>query len=95
MSDALAEYRAARSATEALASERLFDLRVRWAKTDALLFAARQELARCRIGAGNERRATVPHDDLVEALRYLQNHLTQLELAERGVLNGVGGDAAR
>lgn len=89
MSDALTLYREAQQATEALAKEKLFDLRVRYAKVDAVRHCMREEIARCRIAEANRRRATVPCDDLVQALHYLENHLRQLDRAEAKALANV------
>lgn len=89
MSDALASYREAVAATEQLAREKVFDLRVRMARVDDALFLLKNELTRCRVSSENRRRSTVPNLDLCEAISYLKNHRSQLENAESRALEAV------
>ena len=86
MSASLDWYQAAQAATLAFDQYRVFDLRQRVADVDSLLHGIRTELARCRVSEHNRKRATVPHDDLMEAKLFLENHRTQLELAEKKAL---------
>lgn len=89
MSDPLVFYREAVAATEQLAREKVFDLRVRMCRVDDAMHLLKNELARTRLSSENRRRSTVPSGDICEAIAYLKNHRTQLELAESRALEAV------
>lgn len=89
MNDALATYQAMRAHADGVQAAKLFDLRVRVARVDDALSLLRTEMAKCRLTDSNRGRATVPCDDLNEAISFLGNHRTQLELTEARVLDAA------